>query len=402
MIVMNVKIEKMDDFGRGIAYIDDKVVFVPKTIVDDIVDIKIMSEKKKYSIAKVNEIINPSKLRIPFKCPYFDICGGCSLQNVEYRIELEYKLQKINNLLKKNKIDYQVKDIIKSAKRYNYRNKVSLKIEDNIIGYYEKDTHNIVEINKCFLLNDAINDVIDDLPRLSIINGSVIIRSNLKGELLLIIYTDKLNKDGIKYLVNKHRISGIVLNDKCIFGSDFLVDKIDDYKFKISYNSFFQVNPYICKELFKIVKDYTKDANNLIDLYSGVGTLSIVAKENASSVLGVEIIDNAAINAKTNAMLNGVSNISFIASDTNKIISYLEGKDFVMVDPPRSGLTSKVIEGIKKYQVKNILYVSCDPNTLMRDLNLLLTDYKIIEFKLLDMFPNTYHVESVCVLEHKN
>lgn len=399
---MNVKIEKMDDFGRGIAYIDDKVVFVPKTIVDDIVDIKIMSEKKKYSIAKVNEIINPSKLRIPFKCPYFDICGGCSLQNVEYRIELEYKLQKINNLLKKNKIDYQVKDIIKSAKRYNYRNKVSLKIEDNIIGYYEKDTHNIVEINKCFLLNDAINDVIDDLPRLSIINGSVIIRSNLKGELLLIIYTDKLNKDGIKYLVNKHRISGIVLNDKCIFGSDFLVDKIDDYKFKISYNSFFQVNPYICKELFKIVKDYTKDANNLIDLYSGVGTLSIVAKENASSVLGVEIIDNAAINAKTNAMLNGVSNISFIASDTNKIISYLEGKDFVIVDPPRSGLTSKVIEGIKKYQVKNILYVSCDPNTLMRDLNLLLTDYKIIEFKLLDMFPNTYHVESVCVLEQKN
>ena len=395
---MNVKIEKMDDFGRGIAYIDDKVVFVPKTIVDDIVDIKIMSEKKKYSIAKVNEIINPSKLRIPFKCPYFDICGGCSLQNVEYRIELEYKLQKINNLLKKNRINYQVKDIIKSAKRYNYRNKVSLKIEDNIIGYYEKDTHNIVEINKCFLLNDAINDVIDDLPRLSIINGSVIIRSNLKGELLLIIYTDKLNKDGIKYLVNKHRISGIVLNDKCIFGSDFLVDKIDDYKFKISYNSFFQVNPYICKELFKIVKDYTKDANNLIDLYSGVGTLSIVAKENASSVLGVEIIDNAAINAKTNAMLNGVSNISFIASDTNKIISYLEGKDFVIVDPPRSGLTSKVIEGIKKYQVKNILYVSCDPNTLMRDLNLLLTDYKIIEFKLLDMFPNTYHVESVCVL----
>lgn len=399
---MNVKIEKMDDFGRGIAYINDKVVFVPKTIVDDIVDIKIMSEKKKYSIAKVNEIINPSKLRIPFKCPYFDICGGCSLQNVEYRIELEYKLQKINNLLKKNRINYQVKDIIKSAKRYNYRNKVSLKIEDNIIGYYEKDTHNIVEINKCFLLNDAINDVIDDLPRLSIINGSVIIRSNLKGELLLIIYTDKLNKDGIKYLVNKHRISGIVLNDKCIFGSDFLVDKIDDYKFKISYNSFFQVNPYICKELFKIVKDYTKDANNLIDLYSGVGTLSIVAKENASSVLGVEIIDNAAINAKTNAMLNGVSNISFIASDTNKIISYLEGKDFVIVDPPRSGLTSKVIEGIKKYQVKNILYVSCDPNTLMRDLNLLLTDYKIIEFKLLDMFPNTYHIESVCVLEHKN
>lgn len=398
---MKVKIEKMDDFGRGIAFVNDKVVFVPKTVIGDILDIEIVNDKKKYSVAKVNEILSPSKLRIPFNCPFFEKCGGCSLQNVEYRIELEYKLQKINNLLKKNKINYQVKEIIKSEKRFNYRNKVSLKIIDGVIGYYEKDTHNIVEINKCLLLNDAINDLIEDIQRLNIKNGSVIIRSNLQGELLLIIYTEEFKKDTIKYLVNKHRISGVIVNDKCIFGSDFFVDKIGDYKFKISYNSFFQVNPYICKELFDLVKEYTKDATELIDLYSGVGTLSIVAKENASSVMGVEIIDNAAFNAKTNAILNKVNDITFIASDTNKIISFIEGKDYVIVDPPRSGLTKKVIDAIIKYQVKNILYVSCDPNTLMRDLNILLNNYDIVEFKLLDMFPNTYHIECICVLKVK-
>lgn len=398
---MKVKIEKMDDFGRGIAFVNDKVVFVPKTVIGDILDIEIVNDKKKYSVAKVNEILSPSKLRIPFNCPFFEKCGGCSLQNVEYRIELEYKLQKINNLLKKNKINYQVKEIIKSEKRFNYRNKVSLKITNGVIGYYEKDTHNIVEINKCLLLSDAINDLIEDIPRLNIKNGSIIIRTNLQGELLLIIYTEEFKKDTIKYLVNKHRISGVIVNDNCIFGSDFFVDKIGDYKFKISYNSFFQVNPYICKELFSLVKEYTKDAIDLVDLYSGVGTLSIVAKENASSVMGVEIIDNAAFNAKTNAILNKVNDITFIASDTNKIVSYLEGKDYVIVDPPRSGLTKKVIDAIMKYQVNNILYVSCDPNTLMRDLNILLNNYDIVEFKLLDMFPNTYHVECVCVLKVK-
>ena len=399
--MMRVEIEKMDDFGRGIAYLNDKVVFVPKTIIGDIVKIEIVNDKKKYSIAKVLEIITPSKLRIKEKCPFYQRCGGCSMQNVEYRIELEYKLQKINNLLKKNKINYIVKDIVKSDKRFNYRNKVSLKIENGIIGYYERETHNLIEIDSCNLINTYINDLIEDLEKLKIKDGSIIIRSNIQNELLIIISTDNYSKQGIKYLVNKHKIIGIVVNNECVFGSDFFVDKIGDYKFKISYNSFFQINPYICNELFKYVKKYTKDATDLIDLYSGVGTLSIVAKENAKNVIGVEIVDNAAFNAKTNSILNKVNDITFIASDTNKIISYIENKDFVIVDPPRSGLTNKVIDAIKEYKVKNILYISCDPNTLIRDLQLLY-NYEIKEFKLFDMFPNTYHIESLVLLERKN
>ena len=396
---MKVKIEKIDDFGRGIAYIDDKITFIPKTIPGDVVDVSIINNKKKYNVAKINEIIENGKNRIDSICPFYLECGGCSMQNLEYRLELEYKLDKINNLFKKSKIDYQVKKIIKSKKRFNYRNKISLKIENGSIGYYEEFTHNLIEINNCDLVCKSINDIIKDLNFLEIIDGAIVIRSNYKNELLLIIETDNYNENGLKLLIDRYKIAGIILNKKCIYGVDFFVDKIGDYIFKISYNSFFQVNRYTCGELFNLIKEYTKDSKNIIDLYCGVGTLGMVAKENCDSALGVEIVDNAIYNAKTNSVMNNITNIDFVCSDTNKIVDFIKDKDLVIVDPPRSGLTSKVIDSIKKYKVKKIIYVSCDANTLIRDLNSLLSDYDIEDIKLLDMFPGTYHVETICVLE---
>lgn len=398
---MEIKIEKIDDFGRGIGYFNDKVTFIPKTVVGDLVDAKVVIDKKKYNVAKVNQIISPSKNRVDSTCPFYDKCGGCSMQNIEYRIELNYKLSKINNLLKKNKIDYEVKKIIKSKKRYNYRNKISLKIENGNIGYYEEFSHNLIEINNCELVMNSINDIIKDIHLLKIIDGTIIIRSNYKNELLLIIDTLKYEKEGLEVLIDKYKIAGVILNSKCIYGVDFFVDKVNDYLFKVSYNSFFQVNRYICSELFNIVKEVTVGTNNLIDLYCGVGTLGIVAKSNAKHVTGVEIVDNAIYNAKTNSIMNNVNNIDFICSDTNKIVDFIKGNDFVIVDPPRSGLTSKVIDSIKEYKVDKILYVSCDPNTLVRDLKSLLDMYEIKDFKLMDMFPNTYHVECVVVLKLK-
>ena len=401
VISMKVKVEKIDDFGRGISYIDDKITFIHKTVPGDIVDVSIVIDKKKYNVAKVNEIVEKSKNRIDSICPFYLECGGCSMQNLEYRIELEYKLDKINNLLRKNKIDYQVNKIIKSKKRFNYRNKISLKIENGQVGYYEELTHNLIEINNCDLVCKTINDIIKDINNLEIKSGTMIIRSNSKNELLLIIDTDSYNKNGLKLLIDRYKIAGIILNKKCIHGVDFFVDKIGDYLFKISYNSFFQVNRYTCSELFDLVNEYTKDSKNVIDLYCGVGTLGIVAKNNCEHVLGVEIVDNAIYNAKTNSIMNNVTNIDFVCSDTNKIVDFIKDSDFVIVDPPRSGLTDKVIDGIKKYKVDKILYVSCDPNTLVRDLKSLLEDYDITDYKLLDMFPGTYHVESICILERK-
>ena len=235
---MRVQIEKIDDFGRGISYIDDKITFIPKTVPGDIVDASVVIDKKKYNVAKVNEIIDKSKNRIDSICPFYLECGGCSMQNLEYRIELEYKLDKINNLLRKNKIDYQVNKIIKSKKRFNYRNKISLKIENGQVGYYEELTHNLIEINNCDLVCKAINDIIKDIDTLEIKSGTMIIRSNYKNELLLIIDTDSYNKNGLKLLIDRYKIAGIILNKKCIHGVDFFVDKIGEYLLPVFYVTF--------------------------------------------------------------------------------------------------------------------------------------------------------------------
>ncbi len=398
---MEVEIVKFDNNGRGIAYLDDKIVFVPKSIPGDIVNIEITLDKKNYMEGKIINIVKPSKSRCNPICPYFNNCGGCDLLNISLSNMLDYKLDKVNNIFKSNKIDYIVKDIIKSSSQYNYRNKVSLKIVDNNIGYYEGDTHNIININYCYLCNHEINKIIKNLKKFDTHNGLVTIRVNYKDELLIIIDT-KDELDNIDYFIDTYKVAGIILNNKTIYGDNYFIDMINDYLFKVSYNSFFQVNPYMCSELFSLVFEYTKNSNNVLDLYSGVGTLSIVASSNASKVLGVEIVDNAVSDANINKVINKRNNVEFICSDTKKVIDRItSGFDTIILDPPRSGVDKNVINKIIEEKINKIVYVSCNPITLARDINLLKDYYEIYNIKVLDMFPNTEHVESFCVLLKK-
>ncbi len=398
---MNIEIIKFDNLGRGIGYIDNKIIFIPKSVPGDIVNIEIIKNNSKYLEGKITEIIKPSKKRIEAICPLFNQCGGCDLLNITLSDSLEYKLRKINEILRKNNINYNVEEIIKSDKQYNYRNKVSLKVNNNKIGYYESKTHKLIEIEKCFLLNDEINRLIKNLDVLKIKNGNLIIRTNYHDELLLIIETNDKIED-FRELIEKFKISGIIVNKKVVYGSDYIIDKINNYLFKISYDSFFQINPYICSKLFDLIKENTFNSKNILDLYCGVGTLSINASENNTKVMGVEIVKDAIDNAIFNAKLNNVNNMKFICSDTKNIIDKIT-KDFdtVILDPPRSGVDILVLNRIIKEGITKIIYVSCDENTLVRDLNILLQDYNIKEFKLLDMFVNTEHVESFVVLQKK-
>lgn len=399
---MNVEIVKFDNNGRGIGYLNDKIIFVPKSIPGDIVNVEITLEKKNFFEGKILEIIKPSRIRIKPKCPYFDICGGCDLMNISVSENLDYKLNKVNEILTKNKINFEVKDIIKSNSEYNYRNKITLKVINGKVGYFENNSHKLVEINYCYICNDIINDLIKDLKYLNIINGEIIIRVNYNAELLLYIKSDD-KIEGIDKLINNHKIVGIVQNDKAIYGESYFIDKINNYMFKVSYNSFFQVNPYICSKLFELIEKETNDSKKVIDLYCGVGTLSIVASKKASLVLGVEIVENAIIDAKLNKSLNNRCNIDFICNDTRNIIDKISSDfDTIILDPPRSGVSSKVIEKIITENINKIIYVSCNPITLVRDLKLLENNYCINEFKLLEMFPNSEHVESFVVLKKLN
>lgn len=398
---MKIEIVKFDNLGRGIGYLNDKIIFVPKSVVGDILTVTIVVENKNYYIGKIKEIIKPSRIRRNAICPYFSKCGGCDLMHISVSENLDYKLEKVNEILHKYNINYEVKEIIKSNSEYNYRNKITLKVINKEIGYYENGTHNLVSIDYCYLCNDAINEVIKDLKILNIVNGEIIIRCNYNKEILLNIKSlDKI--DNIEELINKHKIVGIVQNDKTIYGENYFMDKINNYLFKVSYNSFFQVNPYICGKLFELIEKYTENSHNIIDLYCGVGTLSIVASNNSSYVLGVEIVENAIIDANLNKNLNNKNNIEFICNDTKKIIEKITSDfDTIVFDPPRSGVSSKVIEKVINEEINKIIYVSCDPVTLVRDLKLLENNYNIIDFKLLEMFPNSEHVESIVLLERK-
>ncbi len=398
---MKVEIVKMDNLGRGIGYINNKIVFIPKTYTGDIVEFKIEKEKNKFIEGKLLKIISPSKRRIAFICPYFNICGGCDLQHISLTDSLEYKLTKVNDILHKNNIAYEVKEIIKNDKQYNYRNKISLKIINGELGFYESDTHKLITINKCFLVSEEVNKLINDLHYFNIKNGNIIIRENYKQEIMLIIESnDSLNiPDNI---IQEYKIVGIIYNDNLIYGDNYFIDKINDKLFKVSYNSFFQVNPYMNGILGNLVKDNTKDSLNVLDLYCGVGSLSLASSDNNCNVLGVEIVENAILNAQFNAKLNNKQNVEFICSDTKKILDKITHKfDTVILDPPRSGVNKLVLDKIKEEKILKIIYISCNEFTFVRDLNYLLNAYQITELKLLDMFVNTEHVESFCILNLK-
>ena len=398
---MEIEVIKFDNLGRGIGYINNKIIFIPKTIPGDLVEIQITQEKKNYYEGRLVKILKPSSLRKNAICPYFNECGGCDFLNISLSESLNYKFDMINELLTKNNIDCKVQNIIKNKENYNYRNKITLKIINGAIGFYQNESHQLIEINYCYLAKDEINNILKDLYILNIKNGTITIRCNYKNELLLDIKTeDKI--DNIDDLVSKYKIIGIVLNDKCIYGDDYFIEKLDNFLFKVSYNAFFQVNPFICVEIFKLIKENTENSNNILDLYCGVGTLSIVASTNAKKVVGVEIVENAIKDANFNKKINAQNNLEVICADTKDILNKITNDyDTVILDPPRSGVPSKVLNKIVDENINKIIYISCNSHTLVRDLNLLKNSYKINEFTILDMFPNTHHLESFVILERK-
>lgn len=394
-----VKIEKLDNFGRGICYVNDKITFVNKTLPGEIVKIKVIKESKKYNEAIVREYISLSKDRVDSLCPYYALCGGCSLLHTSYNESLKFKKEKLEGILKKYcKIDRDI-DVVASVKELGYRNKITLKVEKGKYGYYEEATHKIVEINDCFLAEEPIREFLCDVRYLKIVNGELVIRCNYNGELLIWIRTKENIEPDINYLREHYKIAGIVVNDKVIHGDYKFVEVVNKQLFNVSYDSFFQVNRGICAILFNLINQYIEDNEVIMDLYCGVGTLGINAALKADKIFGIEIVRNAVLNAIKNAQINKRANAYYLLGDVKKCLSKIKEKvDTIIVDPPRSGLDKVTKETIINFKPHKIIYVSCDPMTLSRDLNDLKNYYDIVDIKGLDMFPYTYHVECVCVL----
>ena len=402
---MEVVIEKMNHQAMGIAKINGKVVFIPKVIVGDIVDIDIIKEYKNYNIGRVNKIIKNGSKRVDVLCPYYDICGGCSISAYTYEDELEYKVNNVIDIFKRNEIDIKP-NIIKSDNRYGYRNKITLQVSNGIIGLYEEDSNKIVDVDKCLLASDKLNEIIDIIKKNINVNkcNKIVIRDTYYG-IMIIFYGSVNNEEVIKYLGKK--VVSIYTYDnkyKCIYGEKYLYEMIGEYKYRISPDSFFQVNSRTVNKLYNKVVEYAiknEKKDNLVDLYCGTGTIGIYLSKYFNNIIGIELNKQAVEDAKENAKINSVNNIEFYAGDVGKIINDQIKADVIVVDPPRSGLDKRTKDILLKIKADKIVYVSCNPLTLARDIKELDSGYDLEEITLVDMFPNTHHVESVCVLNFR-
>lgn len=392
---MEIKIEKLDNMGRGIGYINEKVIFIPKSLPGDVIDAKITKESKKYYEGKLIKILNKSDKRIDSSCPYFDICGGCNLLNLKYEDTIEYKETKVKEVFKRFlNIDLNNINAIKSDKNLEYRNKITIHIKGGIVGLFN-EKNEIFKIDICLLVSDGINNIINLIKSLNIKNAEILIRENNKNEIIISINSfEQINFDVLKV----KKVVGIIVNNVVIYGNDYFVEDVNDLKFKVSYKSFFQINNSMTSKLFNIIEQHS-NKGTLLDLFCGVGTLGIAASKKAKEVIGIDDQESNIKDANENKFINGIDNIKFELGDSSTFVNYIEKIDTLILDPPRAGLNKETLDNVINVLPNKIIYVSCDPFTLVRDLKELLNLYNLKETYVLDMFPYTHHVETIVILE---
>lgn len=450
------KVEIIDNGyqGEGIAKIDGVPVFVQGAIKGEKVEIKILKVLSNFSYGKIISIIEESAYRTKTDCNEYLKCGGCNLRHIKYEYTLKIKKAMVENCLYKA-LDREVKvnNVIGMENPLHYRNKLQYPVgldKNNkpVMGVYSQRSHDIVPVNNCYIQNEECNKIANDIfefikqNNISVYNEKtlkgtvrhIIIRIGVRtGEILvtIVVNDNKLSKEQelVKYLIEEHpniksivenynnKNTNVILGDKnkVIYGNGHIYDILGDYKLKISPLSFYQVNPIQTEILYNTgIKFATSNELNnakkdtvALDLYCGIGTIGIFAAKNFKKVYGIEIVEQAIEDAKENAKINNLDNTEFYAGDVEKvlpeILNKIENKpEVVFVDPPRKGLDNKTIEVLKELTPKRIIYISCNPATLARDLGLLEEKYDIQEIQPVDMFPYTSHVECCSVLYLKD
>lgn len=433
--------------GEGIAKIDGFTVFVPNAIKGEVVKILIVKVLSSHAFGKILEIEKKSKFRQEIDCATYKRCGGCDLRHIKYEQTLKMKqnaVQALVNKTLKNKIE--VKETLGMENPFFYRNKAQYPVGVNkdrkpIIGVFANRTHEVIPIKNCLIQNpksEAIAKFILEFIKeknISIYNEKtgrgffrhIVIKVGIKTNEIMCIfvingkkfpYEDELveklkqNYPEIKTIVKNINMknTNVILGQENInlYGNGYIEDVLGEYKFKISPLSFYQVNPKQAEKLYNLGIEMAKVSkeDTVFDLYCGIGTISLFIAKYAKKVYGVEIVEQAIKDAKQNAKINNIENVQFIAGDTKIVLEDLIYKkgiiaDIVIFDPPRKGLDNNSINNILKIKPKKIVYISCNPATLIRDLALFEKLYEVKTIIPVDMFPFTKHVECVSVLQLK-
>ena len=448
--IVELYIDDIGNEGEGIGHIDGYALFLKDAVIGDKVRAKIIKTKKNYGFARVEEVLEASKDRVSPRCSKARQCGGCTLQHLAYEKQLEYKFNKVKNCLERigglENIEEKMEPILGMEEPFYYRNKAQFPVgydkEGNLItGFYAGRTHHIIDCTHC-MIQHPVNEqillkVLDYMKKNNItaydekthkglvrhivtrvgfktgeimvclvVNGS---KKNLRNlEMLVDSLTEVEGMTSICVNINKektNRILGSKIEE--VYGKPYIYDYIGNVKYQIGPLSFFQVNPTQTKVLYEKAMEYAdlKGEETVWDLYCGIGTISLFLAQKAKQVYGVEIIKEAIDDARRNAALNHMDNVEFFVGKAEEVVPAQYEKtgihpDVIVVDPPRKGCDAILLNTMLDMAPKRIVYVSCDPATLARDLKILCEEkYTLEKVSVVDQFSHSVHVESVCALK---
>ena len=434
--------------GVGIGKFDGFTVFVDGGLVEDKIKVKITKSKKNYAVGEIVEIIEPSPFRVERKCPKeLKDCGGCQIQELDYQEQLNIKTNEVKQVISRiGKLDdVIIHPALGMEEPFRYRNKAQLPIQKvggvPVIGFYKKKSHDIIPTDECIIQHDVNDKIIkiiktyiraykvsiyDEKTHTGVLRHLVTKVGFTTKEVMVVLVANgkklpylnelasvlKENIPGFKTLVvnvNREKTNVILGNEnRIIYGDGKINDNIGDLVFEISPLSFFQVNPLQTEVLYNKALEYANLGENdiVFDIYCGIGTISLFLAQKAKKVYGIEIVEEAIKDAKRNAALNKLDNVEFYVGKAEEVVPkmYKQGKraNVVVVDPPRKGCDEKVLDTIVSMEPDRVVYVSCNPSTLARDLNYLdERGYKCLEVQPVDMFPHSVHIENVALIVKK-
>ncbi|MEB7672806.1 23S rRNA (uracil(1939)-C(5))-methyltransferase RlmD [Staphylococcus equorum] len=445
--IIEGKVIDLTHEGHGVVKLDRYPIFVPNALINETIEFKVIKVKKNFAIGKLLEIKKESEERVEPPCVYYHKCGGCQLQHMTYQAQLNMKKEQVVNLFHR-KADFKdtiIHDTIGMDNPWFYRNKSQVPVGKNnenkvITGFYRQRSHDIIDMDECLIQDNMHQDVLNQLKlwfnelNISIYNERkkqglmrhVVIRTGHHSRELMVVFvtngkkfkqsdvlTEKLVTAFPEIVSVKHNVndthSNVIMGEASytLYGKDEIQDTLSDVTFKISDQSFYQINSIQTEKLYQRAIEYAelKGEETILDTYCGIGTIGLYMAPKAQHVYGVEIVPEAIADAKQNATLNQFENTTFVCGKAEEVILKWKAQgikpDVVMVDPPRKGCDETFLETLLELNPRKIVYISCNPSTQQRDAQQLAQQYKLTQITPVDMFPHTTHVETVAQFERR-